>query len=242
MYFLCFFTLLSDLHGKKHHRNEHKIDSTGGYKQFCGFSIISTCAELDELQYLERFIRKSEIMRKIISPLPYTSYHMTTYGIYTNSKKTIKFVQDWLDKDRTRTVDHAKCIPADDVYPILNSAQTVWDNTESGQFTVSSECLQLGRTGINFVVKMDDANLEKKFDHARSQCDEEIFHKTTKHVPLHIGLGYVYAEIDTLSSKEKSQFKKEMIELEQILPKKVKLNPPKVSSFSTMKEYVPIIR
>ncbi|XP_072029723.1 uncharacterized protein [Amphiura filiformis] len=217
-----------------------KINSAGEYQQFCGFTILSKCHNIETLKYLEEFIENSHVLRKIISPLPYTSYHMTTYSIYANSRKPIKFVQDWLNGDPVRTSTHEKCIPSEAVYPIMKRAQKVWDATGKERFTVLSDQLKIWTSVLVIEVSLDDNILIAKLDEARLQWDK-VFDKTSKHPHLHVSLGYIYSNVEDLSKEDQIKFEQEFDELQKLLPKTFTMNPPVVTSFLSMKEFTPIV-
>ncbi|XP_072040826.1 uncharacterized protein [Amphiura filiformis] len=222
-------------------RRKDKISNEGVYLQYCGFTTISMCHNIETLKYIEDFIQNNRVLRKCISPLPYTSYHMTTYDIYSNAEPPIKFVQDWLDGDQTRTATQEKCIPTEDVYPIMKSAQQVWDKTGNKPFTVETEYLKRGAGSISIRVAMDDTELIKKFDDARLEANK-VFSKIYIYRRLHITLGYFYANFQDLPTEEQAEFELELDKLEQqILPKRFTLNPPVVTSFASMAQFIPIV-
>ena len=87
---------------------------------------------------------------------------------------------------------------------------------------------------------MNDKNLSRKHDNARTDCDK-IFSKTTILRPLHITLAYTFPSTDDLTSDERNVFNQELIHLEQILPKRITMNPPMVSFCSSMAEFTPVM-
>ena len=184
------------------------------------------------------------MLQRVISPLPYTSYHMTTYIIYKNSQSPIAFVQDWLNEDPTRTVSQEKCIPNDDVYPIMQKAQRIWDKTGKEYFTVKTEFINANSVVLCILVSMEDAERRKKFSNAILESNH-VFGRSlgrTSRTQLHITLGYIYSEIDNLTAEEEDEFERELSTLKQIIPKTFTMEPPAVMSHSSMSEFVPIVK
>ncbi len=184
------------------------------------------------------------MLRRVISPLPYTSYHMTTYKIYENSQPPIAFVQDWLNEDPTRTVSHEKCIPNDDVYPIMQKAQRIWDETVRRDFTVKTVFINAAGSAVSILVYMEDAEMRKEFSNTIVESNH-LFGRSLESMsetPLHISLGYIYSEIDNLTAEEEDEFERELGTLKQMIPKILTMEPPVVASFSSMTEFVPIVK
>ncbi len=201
------------------------------------------CDKLETLKYLEEFIENSHALRKVISPLPYTSYHMTTYVIYSNHKKPLKFIQDWLKADSTHKSSHEKCIPTEDVYPIMYRAQQIWNDAGKEQFTVKSDRLTIptmSKPALLIYVSITDETLMEKFTNAREQSDE-VFEKKSTFPPLHISLGYLYSKIENLTQEDQGKFAEEWNQLQKLVPETFTLHPPAVSSFSSMKKFIPIV-
>ena len=61
-----------------------KISTTGEYLPFYGWSIISMVS--NDLKIVENYISKHQIIRKYVSALPSSSYHMTLYNLWSNGQ------------------------------------------------------------------------------------------------------------------------------------------------------------
>ena len=193
----------------------------------------------DELKFVEEFIENSPVLRKIMAPLPYESYHITTYNIYAHNQPPIKFVRDWLDANKMQVISHDGCIPPKDVCPIMIKAQQVWDETCTREFTIRPNGVKvLGSSVLIIEVSIPDEQLGEKFKQARLQCDQ-IFDKQDLNLPLHITLGYLFASPKYLGRDEMANFNEAVAQLGKFVPQMITMKPPAVSLFASMKQFIP---
>ena len=57
-----------------------KINNDGSYRTFLGYTTIAMAKT--NLSFMELFLKKSTYLSKYYSPLPSSSYHMTTFNVW----------------------------------------------------------------------------------------------------------------------------------------------------------------
>lgn len=73
-----------------------KVNTDGTYRNFYGYTTISMLK--DDLSSIEKFIADSEILSKYYAPLPSSSYHMTVFNVWSQTRKELPMFRKFLDE------------------------------------------------------------------------------------------------------------------------------------------------
>ena len=143
------------------------------------------------LELAEEFIKKSKVLSKYYSALPYKSYHMTLFNIWSMASKPIPPVQDWLDKGNE--LPNGSLLPKSVLKNELLAAKQACRTHVNNDFTVTWKCRGKYKLSLSAIV---DENTFSKIKAYRAECAKIFKHedKNLMKIGYHITLGYLYKE------------------------------------------------
>lgn len=199
-----------------------KIDGKGVFQYFPGLTVVSALYNRKYWKKVESFLRKSEYLSQIYSPLPASSYHVTLADVETQYELGEEKLLDWIDE---------------------KTESNTWKRIEKILKTFDRSIpLSYGElyTESTIGITVDLGEKDEMFTNARNS----IFHildKPKYSYLFHITFGYMYKRID---KKHANGIKLELDQLEVILDglgPKLKLHRPKLCIFEDMTKFTPVL-
>lgn len=114
-----------------------KLNNNGEYMPYYGWTVV--CNVQDNLNFIEHFLNNSEVLRKYLSPLPASSYHVTIHGIWSNGIKPLPQQKEWVANnlnnfEQEQFYKDAKKVgkPCDEnsIFKLLKELQIIINNSE----------------------------------------------------------------------------------------------------------------
>ncbi|XP_005090431.1 uncharacterized protein LOC101861409 [Aplysia californica] len=207
--------------------NFEKIDATGKYLPFYGYTIINMVVE-QQLHDLELFIKSTQTLKKYVSALPSSSYHVTYYDIFSQRKIPEKYLS------RSGLVPSNHWTQSmETLYQDLGKAQTFCSELPAANAFVKKQ-FSLGPSPGQALLLLITLEGDAEVSQLRQKCTT-VFGERGK-PEFHMTLGYTYKAIPVDALKLIS---KELKMLWSIIPDGVQLQKPDVYYFETMEEFLP---
>lgn len=114
-----------------------KLNNNGEYTPYYGWTVV--CNVQNNLNFIENFLNNSDTLRKYLSPLPASSYHVTVYGIWSNGMKPLPQQKQWVANnlnsfEQEQFYKESKQVgkPCDEnsIFKLLNELQIIINNSE----------------------------------------------------------------------------------------------------------------
>lgn len=234
--------------------NHLKIDSTGKYLNFHGYSMISLVDT--DMSCVEKLLKNSGIS-EFFSPLPVSTYHMTVYNMWNIRRKTLMpCQQSWLDECEKNIKIHSKHVnfnvwkkqllapnPSTGwIFPNSVTCQPIITGIEHSKnlitdpFTIENIKVHVSKSIVlRFTIR--DPNVAASLDTLRTKCTDLYGYDDSKLV-YHITLGYLYKPIP---ADKMDVVKAELSKLQSLIDSEfsqgIAMAVPDVMMFTSMSNY-----
>lgn len=214
-----------------------KIYIDGSYKPFYGWTIV--CPTVTDFKFIENYIKENNFIKKYVSPLPSSSYHVTVFSIWSNLCNLIPqqiqnlntFELKILEqKSKSGYFNPNNCID-NFLYQLFFECK----RSSIKFLTLKIKLVYFNKQNIGIIFHDSDdlvklQNLRNKIINVSKYTDGmDTFHMT---------LGYTFKDIDT---KTEQSINEELNILNIILKNQtVVFRCPDVCSFESMEKFTPI--
>ncbi|KAK5640737.1 hypothetical protein RI129_009284 [Pyrocoelia pectoralis] len=220
-----------------------KVDETGVYKPFFGYTTLSLVEDVENhLKSVEDFLSTS-IISRYYAPLPHFTYHMTLYNTYAMAiHEPIPAVRRWLDERGETGAMSDQFLPEN----VLQSQHilavgAIQHHIGNRNLTISDVTLKKGKDVIKVSLELEAE------DHFLVQSLRESLAKIYEHpdqgLRYHITLAYLYKHLPRTGLELKA-FEDDFVKLQAMVEtfKNYKLNKHNVFLFDSMINFMPYIR
>lgn len=213
-----------------------KINETGEYTPFCGWTTISNVQ--NSLHFIEKFLVANPILKKYFSALPASSYHMTLYNIWCNGKNIIPYQKQCQKNLIYNPNEYGFYNPQNCMDALLQYLQCIL-NEEEWDIPVF-KCSDMGHWGSNLTILVggseDTLINQVQIDRIRQKLMTAV-NVDDKMPYYHITLAYQYQEIPENMTENVAIEIKKLYQL--VIDNQILLSKPFIASFKDMTKFTP---
>lgn len=218
-----------------------KVNTDGTWRKYYGWTVI--CPVIEDLIFLNNFITYNNILSKYFSPLPYSSYHVTLYNIWSVNSPLLACHKEYINKfpEETQKVllDSSRSNffnPRDCMNNMFAELQSVCNtNWDSVKLTINKVIYTGNTITITFI--------ETESIRIISKCRKDLINKSKKNDNMryfHMTLAY---KCKTTDYNDNTNIQYELDALNLILKnQQILIRKPCVCSFEDMTNFTPLFK
>lgn len=199
-------------------RYGNKIDDNGNYIRFPGVTVVCAIQE-ENIKFWQQIHHCiTTLGKQYFAPLPFDSYHMTTYDLFTVLRDG---GADWQQTIKDKI----------EFYKALH------DTLEQKKFTTPLSC-EMVKIQICSVIQLEIALPQDQVQLVK-EIAEQFGLQNRVPYSFHITLAYQYKSMGEEADLIKSELEKRLQQLIDAMPQGVRLSYPKLCYFNDMTQFNP---
>ena len=217
-----------------------KVNKDGSYREFFGYTTLAMAKT--DLSFIEDYIKKSKCLSKYYSPLPSSSYHMTTFNVWCQQSNLLAPYQKELQKFNCKEIkDVYRNKNLNYWYDPINFMNILmiqldilaekydWSNLKTTKIKL---CANNGT--MSLLLHLNSKNMEK-INSFRNDC-KIVCEKDDAGLIMHLTLAYSYKNI---LCEDIDSLTEECTELSNLINSlEIEFFAPKAYRFNTMENYI----
>ena len=217
-----------------------KVNNDGSYRNFLGYTTLAMAKT--DLSFIEDYIKKSKCLSKYYSPLPSSSYHMTTFNVWCQQSNLLTPYQKELQKFNCKEIkDVYRNKNLNYWYDPINFMNMLmmqldifakkydWTNLKTSKVQ-----LYANEGTISLLLHLNTENMEK-INSFRNDCSN-VCEKDDAGLVMHLTLAYSYKNI---LQEDIDILKEECNKLSRFVNNlEIDFFAPKAYRFNTMESYI----